>query len=182
MIDQSSSLLEEGVLNDEGIFPDRIANDSIYSGYVQFQIERVFVGKLILSLWSESQTGQLSNTVLMPVYIVRANQPPIIFDPIAPSIVDLATTKQFNISIKVIDPDGQSDIKSVTRFTPSGKRAPLYTSNSNDSIYAETVDFTLTTPPDTGSYIFRFRAVDRSNDSSNVKFKTIVIIKTTSID
>jgi hypothetical protein len=170
-VDQSSSIIGEGVLNDDGILPDRIANDSIYSGYIQFQIPRVLVGKLTLSLWSENYAGQLSNTALLPISVIRLNHAPVISDLIAPSTINLATDTSFNISIKVIDPDGQKDIKSVSRYTPSGKVLPL--SPYNDSIYVETV--TLIPPPALGTYLFRFRAVDRSSDSSNVLTQTIVI-------
>ena len=170
--DQSLSVIGEGVLNDDGILPDRIANDDVYSGYTQFQLKRVLVGKLVLSLWSENSTGQLSNTALLPLSVVRLNHAPVISNLSAPSTVNLAATTSFNISIKVVDPDGQEDIKSMLRFTPSGKVLPL--SPYNDSIYVETVS--LVPPPLLGSYHFRFRAVDRSNDSSNVLTQTIVIV------
>ena len=170
--DQSSSIVGEGTIHDDGITPDRNANDSSFSGYAQFQIQRVFVGILNLSIWSENNAGQMSNTAVLPISIIRLNHPPLISDLIAPSTINLATTTSFDITVKVIDPDGQNDIKSVSRYTPSGKVLPLFP--SNDSTYIETV--TLVPPPDPGSYLFRFRAVDRSNDSSNVVTKTIVII------
>ena len=169
--DPLSSVAGEGTLHDDGIFPDRLANDSIYSGYAQFQIPRVVVGKLTISLWSENSTGQLSNTVLLPISIVRLNHPPVISQLVAPSTINLASTTSFTITLKVFDPDGQQDIQSVSRYTPSGKVLPL--TAVNDSIYAETVS--LVPPPDPGSYLFRFRAVDRSNDSSNVLTQIIVI-------
>jgi hypothetical protein len=178
MVDDSSSILGIGLLNDEGISPDRIANDSIYSGYVQFQFERVLVGKLTLSIWSENQTGDLSNTILLPLTIVRINRPPIISDLIAPDTINLATTTTFYNSLKVLDPDGQGDIKSVLRFTPSGKILQLHA--TNDSIYTEQVS--LNPPPSLGPYTFRFCAVDRSNDTSNILIKTIVITNVIQIE
>jgi hypothetical protein len=109
------------------------------------------------------------------VQIVRLNHPPVLSELFAPDTINLARINTFEISVKVIDPDGQNDIKSVSRFTPSGKVLPLQA--SNDSIYEEIVS--LTPPPDLGSYLFRFRGVDRSNDSSNVLTHTIVVINTT---
>ena len=178
MVDDSSSILGTGLLNDEGILPDPIANDSIYSGYVQFQFERVLIGKLTLSLWSENRTGDVSNTILLPLMIVRINHPPIISDLIAPDTVNLATTTTFKESLKVLDPDGQGDIKYVLRFTPSGKILQLRA--ANDSVYYE--DVTLIPPPDLGPYTFRFCAVDRSNDTSNILIKTIVITNVIQIE
>lgn len=170
-----SSSLTEGTLHDDGIPPDTKAHDNVYSGYVKFQIQRDFVGAFSINLWSESTAGYLSNTLILPVQIVRLNHPPVISDLFAPDTINLARINTFEISVKVIDPDGQNDIKSVSRFTPSGKVLPLQA--SNDSTYEEIVS--LTPPPDLGSYLFRFRAVDRSNDSSNVLTHTIVIVNTT---
>ena len=170
-----SSSLTEGTLHDDGIFPDIIAHDNVYSGYVEFQIQRVFVGSFSISLWSESTAGYLSNTLILPIQIVRLNHPPVLSDLIAPDTINLTIVNAFEISVKVIDTDGQNDIKTVSRFTPSGKVLPLHA--SNDSLYEETVS--LTPPPDLGSYLFRFRAADRSNDSSNILTHSIVVIKTT---
>lgn len=173
-----SSLLAEGVLHDDGVSPDAKANDSVYSGYIEFQIQRTVVGTFSINLWSESTTGYKSNTIILPLQIIRLNHPPIIFDLIAPDTINLSTTITFNDSLKVLDPDGQDDIKSVLRFTPSGKILQLHA--ANDSIYAEEVS--LNPPPSLGSYIFRFCAVDRSNDTSNILTKTIVIINVKEIE
>ncbi len=67
------------------------------------------------------QSGYKSNTLILPLQIVRLNHPPIISDLVAPDTINLSTTTTFNESLKVLDPDGQDDIKSVLRFTPSGK-------------------------------------------------------------
>ena len=170
--DNFSSSLTEGGLHDDGIFPDVKANDSVYSGYIDFQIQRVVVGAFSINLWSEGTTGYKSNTIILPLQIVRLNRPPIISELIAPETINLSTTTTFYISLKVIDPDGQNDIKSVLRFTPSGKILQLHAA-PNDSIYEEQVS--LNPPPSLGSYLFRFCAVDRSNDTSNILTKTIVI-------
>lgn len=178
MVEGSSYLLGTGLLNDEGILPDQIADDSIYSGYIQFQFERVLVGRLTVSLWSENQTGDISNTILLPLTIVRINHPPIISDLIAPDTINLATTTTFEESLKVLDPDGQGDIKSVLRFTPSGKVLSFHA--VNDSSYEEVVS--LNPPPSLGPYVFRFCAVDRSNDTSNIIIKTIVVTNVIKIE
>ncbi len=167
-----SSSLAEGTLHDDGVFPDAKLNDSVYSGYIEFQILRSFIGTFTINLWSESATGYKSNTIILPLQIVRLNHPPIISDLVAPDTINLSTTSTFNESLKVLDPDGQDDIKSVLRFTPSGKIFQLQA--INDSIYGEQVS--LNPSPSLGSYLFRFCAVDQSNDTSNILTKTIVII------
>jgi hypothetical protein len=182
--DNSLNNLGTGFLNDEGILPDLTANDSIYSGYVQFQFERVLVGKLTLSLWSENRTGESSNTILLPLTIARLNHSPVISDlVIFPNdTINLSTAPIkndtiyiFSDSIKVVDPDGQGDILSVIRLTPSGLRAYLKPIKLDDSIYTETVASSINGKPSPGAYLFRFFAIDKSFDTSNVILKTIVI-------
>lgn len=169
--DESSTILGEGTLSDNGISPDLVQNDGIYSGNAQFQFERVLVGKLTLSIWSENNAGNKSNTYLLPLILMRLNHPPVISDLSAPDSLSLSITNTFYIQLKATDIDGQGDIKSVLRFTPSGKILPLQA--VNDSIYAEWV--TLVPAPSVGPYLFHFRAVDRSNDTSNVIAHTILI-------
>jgi hypothetical protein len=177
----SSSSNGDGILHDDGVFPDQIANDSTYSGYVDFQILRVEVGEYCITFWSENRSGYIhsqdqhyqSDIALLPLTIVRLNHPPIISNLFAPITISLLNTTTFSISLKVLDPDGQQDIKSVLRFTPSGKILRIYA--ENDSIYSEIV--TLNPPPSLGPYLFRFCAVDRSNDTSNILTKTIEIIE-----
>lgn len=111
-----------------------------------------------------------STVVLLPLQIIRLNRAPVISNLFAPDTVSISQ-RSFTISVKVIDPDGQGDIKSVLRFTPSGKILHLYA--YNDSIYAETVS--LDPPPKLDSYLFHFLAVDQSNDTSNVLPKIIVV-------
>jgi hypothetical protein len=171
ILDESSLILGEGFLHDDGVLPDQTADDSIYSGYAQIQFKRVTIGKLTLSIWSESQTGHISNTNLIPLFLVRLNHPPLISDLVAPNTISLSSINTFMISLKALDPDGQADIQSVLRFTPSGKILPL--DAVNDSTYAEIVE--LVPRPDLGSYVFRFCAVDRSNDTSNILTTTIEI-------
>jgi hypothetical protein len=168
---QFSSSLKEGALHDDGVMPDIVANDSIYSGYVDFQIQRVIVGTFLLNIWSENSSGYKSNTIILPLQIVRLNHPPVISNLTAPDTVKISQQGSFSISLKAVDPDGYQDIKSVLRYTPSGKVLAL--SAINDSIYYETVS--LIPPPSLGSYLFSFRAFDGSNDSSNVLTKTIVV-------
>ena len=109
---------------------------------------------------------------------MRMNHPPVISDLIAPDTINLSTTTIFTESVKVIDPDGQEDIMSVLRLTPSGKVFQLHA--INDTTYSEEVS--LNSPPALGPYVFRFCAVDRSNDTSNVITKTIVITNVPEIE
>ncbi|MGD0038049.1 MAG: choice-of-anchor X domain-containing protein, partial [Bacteroidota bacterium] len=120
---QFSSSLTQGVLHDDGVFPDAKANDSVYSGYVEFQIQRVIVGSFSLNMWSESTTGYNSNTSILPLQIVRLNHPPVLSNLQSDSLVSIAGVDHvLQLRITASDSDGQSDILKVffNTFKPNG--------------------------------------------------------------
>jgi hypothetical protein len=168
--DQFSSNLSEGFLKDDGISPDIIKGDSVFTGYVDFQINRVVVGNLFLKLWSESTDGSFSNVITLPLQISRYNNKPEISDLILPDTVNSNQTSPIEIKVKVIDPDGQDDIRFVYRVTQSNKLYKL-SGSQGDSIFTET----FSSIPPAGTYRFRFFALDQSYDSSSVLVDSIVI-------
>lgn len=160
-------------LFDDGSGPDVSQGDSIFTALATLQIVRSEIGLFYVEVWAEDSRGSRSNASLLPFTILRLNQPPQLSNLQAPDTVKTSTQSQFFISVKAVDPDGQSDIRSVTRTTPSGLVLPLSTA-PGDSIYTETVS--LLPPPPPGSYQFSFRALDRSNASSTIIYHTIVVI------
>ena len=193
-----SSSLTEGALHDDGIFPDVKANDRIFSGYIEFQIQRSFVGTVLINLWSESTVGYRSNTFILPLQIVRLNHPPVLSNLQAPDTIILTGQRQqlLLLTVKAIDPDGESDIVKVyfNSFKPNGVAASgnpflMYDDGSKNIIYAPDVSSgdafkgdnvyslaVIINPTDAlGIYRFEFHAVDRSNDSSNVIIKNIMV-------
>jgi hypothetical protein len=192
-----SSSLTEGTLHDDGVFPDAKANDGIFSGYVEFQIQRTFVGTFSINIWSEGTTGYMSNTFILPLQIVRLNRPPVLSNLQAPDTIVLAgQMQQLLLTVKATDPDGESDITKVyfNSFKPNGAAASgnpflMYDDGSENIIYPPNITsgdavkgdnvYSLTViinPTDAlGTYRFEFHAVDRSNDTSNVIIKNIVV-------
>jgi hypothetical protein len=189
----ASSLVKEGILFDNGIFPDQYAGDSLYTQAVEFQLGRVFVGKFTLSVWSIDKSGNQSNVIYLPLEILRRdNQKPILSNLQMDSIAHIASTTdtlQLFIKINATDPDGQSDVASVyfNSFRPpsglpaSGNPYLLYDNGdpihgdavAGDGIYSQIIIL----PPSTvtGTYRFEFHALDRSFDSSNVIIKNILV-------
>jgi hypothetical protein len=185
-----NSSFSDGMLHDDGIFPDVKANDTVYTGYVEFQIQRVVVGAFSLDLWSESTSGYISNTVILPLQIVRLNHPPVLSNLVVDSLISLKGIDQnyFQITIAAMDPDGQADIRTVyfNSFKPDGSPSsgnPFYLyddgdmngasgdSKAGDGLYSLKVGL----PSSTGTYQFKFSAIDRSNDTSNVIIKNIIV-------
>ncbi len=178
---ENGDLLTSGALRDDGVAPDAAAGDGQFFGIIDVQFLRTFVGSLNVSVWTENALGNRSVQAITPLLIERLNRPPVISGLNAPDTVRTGSVNQFFISLRATDPDGASDIKSVVRITPSQKILFLNDAGLNgdgvagDGIYSETVS--VNPPPTPGDYLFHFRAVDRSNDSSNVLSKAIVIVQ-----
>ncbi len=179
--ERNSSIISEGILRDNGVNPDKFANDSYYSGNLSFQIERYFVGKLNIAIWSVSSSNYVSNKLILPIFIKRTNLPPVVSNLSLPDTVNRNISKLLTIKIKATDPDGQADVQSVFRVTASGRMFKLYDNGSasngditkGDGYYSEKID---PTPP-IGQYVLRFFAIDYSGDSSNIITKQITIVE-----
>ncbi len=176
-----SAVLSSGLLLDNGVLPDVASGDSIFSGTMQFQIVRSTIGTLFVEVASEGTGSYHSNSLFLPLEIVRANQPPVLSNLLAPDTILVGANPSFLITIRASDPDGLPDIRSVIRTTPSNLVLPLNDSGVNgdqqagDGIYSETVS--LDPPPPAGAYDFTFQAFDRSNVGSNIINKRITVVQ-----
>lgn len=171
--------ITQGNLRDDGNYPDSIASDSVYTGSVEFTAPRSEIGMFYADIVASDGQGFESNTIRLPFTILRLNQPPVLSNFTAPDTVYPNIQESFVITVRATDPDGQTDIVSVTRTTPSNNVYPLNDMGVNgdtaagDSVYTETVS--LSPAPTPGTYIFTFRAIDRSNAVSGIITKTIVV-------
>jgi len=183
------TLIEEGVLLNDGILPDACSSDSTYSGNIKFRVKRSVVGTYYVNLWSESTSGYKSNSIMLPIQIVRLNHPPIIYN--LQAVDTLARGSELKLIVQISDIDGLSDIYSVgfiTRkpdgnFANNGNLIPMFDDGktaypsgdetSNDGIYT----YTTSVPIDAllGSYTYSFYALDRSRASSDTIIHRIVI-------
>ncbi len=168
------------ILTDSGVQPDMVAGDSTYSAHLTVQLPRSEIGVYNVEFFAESRTGLRSTVHLLPLTIVRLNQPPILSNLQAPDTVRTSTENSFLITVDALDPDGLADIRSVVRRTPSNLVLQLNDSGVNgdvsaaDGVFSETVS--LTPPPPAGSYTFTFQAFDRSNAESNILSHTIIVV------
>jgi hypothetical protein len=166
-------------LRDDGIFPDLSPGDSVFAGQLQFNLMRSEIGSFYAEASALDAEGYVSNTIRVPFTLLRLNQPPTLSNLLAPDTVFLSGQSSFLITVQATDPDGLSDILSVTRTTPSNLVLFLNDNGTNgdltsgDGVFAETVS--LSPPPQVGSYAFIFKATDRSNATSQVINKTIVV-------
>jgi hypothetical protein len=187
---QSSFTLCDGTLHDDGVFPDSISDDNTYSGYVDFQIQRVFVGDLFIKLWSKSRTGSESNNFFLPVHISRFNHAPVISNLVAPDTLYIGNP--LSLTLQVNDSDGLSDVYEVgylslkpdSSYANNGDMIQMYDDGNaqppsgdlvaGDGIYT----YTTTVLPNTtvGTYVFTFSAFDRLHATSNTIIHRVTIL------
>ncbi len=174
-----NAVLFSGTLPNRRLSPDSLAGLVSVSGAIDVTIPRSLVGTLWVTIRGEDGAGQQSTQAILPVRVERLNHPPVLTNLIAPDTVVTSRVSEFLTTVQASDPDGSADIRTVVRITPSGKSFPLNDAgvngdvNAGDGIYSETVS--VNPAPSPGSYLFRYVAIDRSGDSSNVILHTIVI-------
>ncbi len=169
-----------GVLKNNGVYPDISAHDSIYTVLVNISFIRAFVGYFQVEIKALSKKGYSSTKYIQNVSVVRQNRPPVISDLEMPDTVDAnASEKRFRVTLKVTDPDGAPDILMVYRQTLAGNKYYLNDKGlngdyiPNDGIYTETIAWT--NPEDPKSDVYVFRAIDRSLDTSNIIVRPIYV-------
>ncbi len=179
-------------LNDNGTIPDAVAGDSIYTGKVSFTFKRSVYGNL-LAIISGSDGRNTTNNVYLPFTVTRFNRAPKIDTVTAPDTLTLATTTQIlQLTAKVTDEDGASDIKNVTL---TSYRLPdtatvrgtfsLYddggangTAGNTDKLQGDGIyTLSIQLPPTTvkATYRFVFQAFDVANAASTKVFRDVVI-------
>lgn len=189
---RTTKIVGKGNLLDDGVFPDLIKSDSIYSGSLTITIQRSYYG-LLNANFTSFLNNEISDKLITPINISRSNLPPQLSNLIMADSVTLSqTTQTFPITIQSSDPDGLNDISKVEfssfrlpdtttvrgnfeMYDDGGKNK---VSGNNDSKESDGIySLTIQLPPSTitGSYLFVFQATDRSNVISNKIKKTILI-------
>jgi hypothetical protein len=182
--------LGAGQLFDNGVVPDKIAGDSIFSGMVSISTQSLLVGRYFCQIVAQDPRGFKSSTFLLPIDVGRQlNHPPILSNLQAPDTIVLAGHSQQFLMVRVTDPDGQTDIAKVffKSYKPDGSAANkgipilMYDDGSEGVIFAPditsgdaikgdgiyTFPLIVDTSAAVGRYRFVFQATDRSNASSD---------------
>lgn len=194
-----SQTLANANLLDNGIAPDAVRGDSLFTGVMAVPAQPLSVGNYYCQIYAQSQGGFSSNTYLLPLGVVRqTNRPPVLSNLQAPDTVSLGNQNSvsFSLLVKATDPDGQLDIAKVFFYSykPDGSEASgnpflMYDDGSEiilfppdggsgdlvkgDSIYTLTV--TVSASNAKGAYRFEFQAMDRSNAVSQKLIKYIQV-------
>jgi hypothetical protein len=194
---KSQDLIKTAPLFDNGIAPDAIAGDGTFTGVVAFNILRSDIGDFRVEVTATNKTELSSNSVSVPLAVVRLNKPPMLSDLTAPDSVSIGSPYLlFTLTIRANDPDGLGDIQKVffNSFRPDGSPAtnnpfqmyddgsesqifpaPVFTSGDavkGDGVYTLKIilfpnDPLTGIPTQRGVYRFEFQATDRSGAVSN---------------
>lgn len=109
-------------LRDDGVAPDQVAGDSIYTGEIRFSIERSQAGRYRARFEATSASGARSNAIELPLKIGRRNAAPALHSVSVPDSVNLPTTDTLLVQFTatVSDSDGLGDIREVAfrRISP----------------------------------------------------------------
>lgn len=109
-------------LRDDGIHPDQRANDSVYSGTINFTIERAHAGRYRVRFEANNRAGALANAIEHTLKITRRNSAPILHSVAVPDSVTLPTndTLLVQFTATVSDSDGLGDIREMAfrRISP----------------------------------------------------------------
>jgi len=113
----SGSAFSEQPLRDDGVAPDQAANDSIFSGSVQFTLIRAQAGPYRIQISARDSRGFLSNSLVPTFFATRNNSAPRLdtLSLVAPDTVNRPSTGSLLIfmSIAAADSDGLADISEV---------------------------------------------------------------------
>jgi len=179
-------------LRNDGEEGDEIANDAVYSYSLNSKFSRDVVGKFTARIQVIDAAQNKSRPVTKIIDVIKSdNDPPVLFNLVAPDTMRLLTNKSATatLMVSVSDPQGLDDIREVyfNSYKPDGNPStgnPFKllddgnTSQSgdetaNDGIYSITIVLPSTTP--TGDYLFIFEAVDNQDFKSETKEHTITV-------
>ena len=111
----ASSQFFQQNLHDDGVAPDGVAGDSIFSAEIQFEIIRALAGRYRMQFIALDNEGNQSNVLERTLFITRNNSAPSLSDLVAPDTVDLPVGGSIVIQFTVVasDSDGLADIRDV---------------------------------------------------------------------
>jgi hypothetical protein len=184
-----NSVATSGVaLHDDGIAPDSVSGDGIFSGIATVSLTRAQAGKFQVRAAAIDQIGAVSNSLYHNLKLTRRNARPRIDPPNAPDSVALSPTDTVLIPITIAasDSDGLADIASVFFFSrvSSTPDDPIFLrddgganqSKSGDAVAGDGIfSIIIRLQPNVTrrDYPFEFYAVDSFNDSSAAYVHTL---------
>jgi hypothetical protein len=178
-----------------GVFQLQSVGSNNYSGNVSVaSISCLIVGIYKVQIVAEDELGLFSNLVINTIPVVNtANQPPTLSGLIMPDTINIPAsgTDVYVFSIVAADPDGYCDLQN-TLFNsflppngqPSSNNPFIMFDDGNIEVHGDTVAmdsrFSLkigipSTISQTGYYVFKYKATDRSGIPSAELIDSILV-------
>lgn len=168
-------------LADDGVAPDSTKGDSVYSGTIHFAVPKSASGRYRVRFSATNTEGLSSNLLEQPLYMIRNNSAPVLSNLQSPDTVTVivASFVDIKLAVKVVDQDGQSDIKevffrSLDSSDPS-RKFPMKDDGSPDGVSGDAVAgdslYTIVVRVTDGptvrqTYRFAYQASDAFGDTS----------------
>jgi hypothetical protein len=180
-----NSVATSGVaLHDDGVAPDSVSGDGIFSGIASVSLTRAQAGTFQVRAAAIDQIGAVSNSFYHSLKLTRRNAAPTIAVPNAPDSVALSPTDTLLIAMTIAasDSDGLADLAQVyfrsLTSSDSTRKFFLYDdggvvtqshARSGDAVAGDGVfSIIIQLPPSTtfGDRYFAFQALDTFGDTS----------------
>ncbi len=192
VVDPSGSHLFTVAMHDDGVSPDSLPGDGIYSAGVSFSVSRAMVGRYYPFVTATDASGLQSNGVAPSLLVFRNNSPPQISDLVAPDTLRIPSggSALLFMTLAASDSDGLADIKEVFFVSPDGgnptfhfelkddggaTQPPSGDAIAGDGIYSVLLSLT-DSPTIRGRYRFIFQAWDGSSDTSATLLHYITVM------
>jgi hypothetical protein len=180
-------------LLDNGLAPDSVQGDGVFSGNVLFTLVRAQVGRYMIKARAIDRQGVSSNLLATQLKLTRQNASPTIFNLTAPDSVTRPSTGSllFSMTISASDSDGLADItevyfRSIISSTPDVKfflydDGGIIQSNgltsgdrlAGDGVFSIIVQLPSTTSQ--GERRFAFQAKDTFGDTSATVVHSLIV-------
>jgi hypothetical protein len=177
-----SPFLQKG-LHDDGVVPDLIGGDGIYSGIIQFELTRALAGTYRVELSARDRSGLRSVAQSLSFFLTRRNSLPVLSNLSAPDTVTLPAGGSVAAHMTVVasDSDGLGDIREVYFLSPDGENPTFHFPLKDDGglepgppsgdLNAGDGEFSILltisdSPTVRGTYRFIFHAEDTFGDTS----------------
>jgi hypothetical protein len=180
-------------LRDDGVLPDSVRADGIFSGSVSFSLTRAQSGRYQIRASASDRQGAVSNSLAGQLKLARRNSAPTVFNLDAPDSVTRPVSGNllFTMSIAAADSDGLADVsevyfRSLTSSTPDAKIflyddggiVPHNGVTSGDPFAGDGLFSVIVRLPfdaAAGTRIFAFQANDTFHDTSATLIHPLVV-------
>jgi len=179
-VTSSGDQIATATLHDDGVAPDAIANDGIFTGMIILPLARTDVGQYQIVFSSVNVKGIVGTNGLQTFTVFNHPPPPWLYGLVAPDTVTLhgLDTSVIHISVAVGDSEGIGNVADVIMYIPEGNSPTTAIHLLDDGLLTVSGDSVAGDGRysrnlrvwDTGStkklYSLRLRAIDRSGDTS----------------